>query len=114
MKKGSSMNAVKTAGKRSLLFALMAVITCIWPAVTVSSEETAISQTRTPTKNQVSRMSPGELKSRLDEGRSIMIVDVRPGSDFVQHHIAGAVSIPLEHIKSRLNDLPRDREIVFY
>ena len=43
-----------------------------------------------------------------------VVVDVRPSEEFEAGHIDGAESIPIEELKRRLNELPRDREIVAY
>ncbi|MGH2703780.1 MAG: ArsR/SmtB family transcription factor [Actinomycetota bacterium] len=55
-----------------------------------------------------------ELMRRLRAGEEIVVVDVRPSSEYEAGHIAGAVSIPLEELKRRLRELPRDREVVAY
>jgi ArsR family transcriptional regulator len=44
----------------------------------------------------------------------VTVVDVRPPEEYGQGHIAGAVNIPLETLKTRLTELPQDREIVAY
>jgi len=64
--------------------------------------------------NSVHRVTSQELKARLDKGEPILIADVRTVKAYDAMHVAGAVSIPFKEIESRLNDLPRDREIVFY
>ncbi|MBI5058067.1 MAG: hypothetical protein HZB61_15765 [Nitrospirae bacterium] len=64
--------------------------------------------------NSVPRVTSQELKDRLDKGEPILIADVRSVKAYDTMRVAGAVSIPFKEIESRLNDLPRDREIVFY
>jgi 3-mercaptopyruvate sulfurtransferase SseA len=64
--------------------------------------------------NDVPRISPEALNSRLENGESILIVDTRSAREFDGHHIAGAISIPLEQVQSSLDELPKDRDIVFY
>jgi rhodanese-related sulfurtransferase/DNA-binding transcriptional ArsR family regulator len=54
-----------------------------------------------------------ELLKRARDGL-VTVIDVRPPEEFVQGHIAGALNIPLDELKTRLRDLPRDREIVAY
>ncbi len=54
-----------------------------------------------------------ELLERARDGL-VTVIDVRPPEEFAQGHIAGALNIPLEKLKSRLEKLPRDREIVAY
>ncbi len=54
-----------------------------------------------------------ELLKRARDGL-VTVIDVRPPEEFAQGHIAGALNIPLDKLKSRLQKLPRDREIVAY
>ena len=43
-----------------------------------------------------------------------VLVDVRAPAERQQKHIAGSVSIPLNHLSERLSELPRDRPILVY
>ena len=54
-----------------------------------------------------------ELASRLAAGE-VIVVDVRPEDEYAAGHIAGAVSIPIEHLTERLEELPDDVDIVAY
>lgn len=54
-----------------------------------------------------------ELLERARDGL-VTVIDVRPPEEYLQGHIAGALNIPLEKLKQRLKELPRDREIVAY
>jgi rhodanese-related sulfurtransferase len=54
-----------------------------------------------------------ELVDRL-AGRSAVILDVRPESEFHAGHIAGARSAPLAVLDEVVSTLPRRREIVAY
>lgn len=54
-----------------------------------------------------------ELLDRACQGL-VTVVDVRPPEEYAQGHIAGALNIPLDKLKRRLKELPRDREIVAY
>ena len=42
------------------------------------------------------------------------LLDVRTPEEFTGGHIPGAVNIPVDDLRSRLGELPRDREIVAY
>lgn len=70
----------------------------------------------TPTRGtvEVPRLSPEEVKERLDSGADVVIVDVRSREDFDEAHIEGAISIPLSEVESRYNELPEDKEIIIY
>jgi rhodanese-related sulfurtransferase/DNA-binding transcriptional ArsR family regulator len=54
-----------------------------------------------------------ELLERARDGL-VTVIDVRPPEDYEQGHIVGALNIPLDKVKTRLGELPRDREIVAY
>ncbi len=43
-----------------------------------------------------------------------LILDVREPSEFKMGHLEGAINIPLNSLRSRMNELPRDREILVY
>ena len=64
--------------------------------------------------SEVSRISPAEVKKRLDAGERILIVDVREYADFETEHIVGAISEPLWQLITRVEGFPRDRQIIFY
>jgi len=45
---------------------------------------------------------------------TVLVLDVRPEDEYRSGHVPGAVSIPLAELERRLDELPRDREIVAY
>jgi NADPH-dependent 2,4-dienoyl-CoA reductase/sulfur reductase-like enzyme/rhodanese-related sulfurtransferase len=47
-------------------------------------------------------------------GERPFLVDVRTPKEFESGHIPGAVNIPVDDLRSRLGELPRDREIAAY
>jgi rhodanese-related sulfurtransferase/DNA-binding transcriptional ArsR family regulator len=55
----------------------------------------------------------GTLWQRVQE-KKVIIIDVRPSSEYLTAHIAGALPIPLERLKQRLSELPRNKEVVAY
>lgn len=54
-----------------------------------------------------------ELLARATAGQ-VTVVDVRPAAEYTAAHIPGAVSIPLDDLVRRLDELPPDQEIVAY
>ncbi|MFQ6115325.1 MAG: rhodanese-like domain-containing protein [bacterium] len=60
------------------------------------------------------RITLQELKSILDQKTDVIIVDARGKNSFEQEHIKGAISIPVEEVEARVDELPKDKEIVFY
>lgn len=54
-----------------------------------------------------------ELLSRLHEP-GLVVLDVRPALEYVQGHIAGARSIPIDELEHKLRELSSDQKIVAY
>jgi rhodanese-related sulfurtransferase len=54
-----------------------------------------------------------ELGRRVKNGE-VTILDVRPAEEYRAGHIPGALSIPIDELKARLKELPKNREIVAY
>ena len=54
-----------------------------------------------------------ELKRLVADG-SVTLLDVRPWLEYRQGHIPDARSVPVEELEERLEELPREREIVAY
>jgi hypothetical protein len=50
---------------------------------------------------------------RLNQGE-VLVVDVRSKTSYDAGHIAGAISVPEEELDARLDELPRDAELVLY
>lgn len=53
------------------------------------------------------------LMRRVAAGE-VFVIDVRPRPEYHAAHLPGAVHIPVEELADRLDELPRDREIVAY
>jgi len=58
-------------------------------------------------------MKPAELLEGVQSGK-VIILDVRPSTEYQQGHIPGAISLPLSELEVRLWELPKDAEIVAY
>jgi rhodanese-related sulfurtransferase len=54
-----------------------------------------------------------ELLARVREG-VVTVVDVRPPEEYAAGHVPGAVNIQLKGLEQRVQELPRDQEIVAY
>ena len=54
-----------------------------------------------------------ELLTRLGTGE-VVVLDVRPAHEFGQGHLPGAVSVPLEELAERIDELPAGRTVVAY
>jgi 3-mercaptopyruvate sulfurtransferase SseA len=54
-----------------------------------------------------------ELKKQLDSGSTVLIIDVRPPSNFEKETIPGAINIPLAELEGHLKEMSKDTFIVF-
>lgn len=54
------------------------------------------------------------LKQANQVYRRGILLDVRPADEYQAGHIQGAVNIPLPVLKNRLDQLPKDRQIIVY
>jgi len=68
-----------------------------------------------PQQESVSAIYPKEISVKQAASKKVAgayILDVRELHEFVQGHVPGAVMIPLNQLKDRVNELPKDKEIV--
>ena len=61
----------------------------------------------------VPRIGVEESQAKQTQGQAIL-VDVRSAEAFQQSHAAGATSIPEAEMGTRMDELPRDKEIILY
>ena len=66
-----------------------------------------------PEPIQINQVSPQELKARLDNGDDLVVVDMRQSWEYQSGHIPGAIHMFVNEIPARLNELPKDTDIVF-
>jgi len=64
-------------------------------------------------KDQPAPMHTAEFTRILGEGDAV-VLDVRPPVEFDAGHIPGALSIPFEELEDRIDEIPRDREVIAY
>jgi adenylyltransferase/sulfurtransferase len=57
-------------------------------------------------------ISPKELKTRLDKGENLVLLDVREDWEFSLAKIEGSILVPLGTLPQSLNRLNRESEII--
>jgi glyoxylase-like metal-dependent hydrolase (beta-lactamase superfamily II)/rhodanese-related sulfurtransferase len=60
------------------------------------------------------RVSPEELAEELHQPAPPFVLDVRAPRECGQNRIAGSVNIPLNHLRARLAEVPRNRRVVVH
>ena len=65
---------------------------------------------------RIARITPQELKQKLDDGEELVIVDLRHSFDFEAdpETIPGAFRVDAKELEERNDRLPRDREVILY
>lgn len=52
--------------------------------------------------------------NEINERKDIYLLDVRPIDEYEKGHIPNATSIPLEKLKNRLEEIPKDKLVITY
>lgn len=65
---------------------------------------------------RIARISPEELKQKLDRHEPVTVIDLRHSLDFLPepYTIPGAIRIPMEDLDKRNREIPRGQEVVLY
>ena len=63
---------------------------------------------------QVSVEELQSLTAETDPALRPFVVDVRTPTEFAAGHLSNAVNVPVDELRSRLSELPRDRRLVTY
>jgi len=64
-------------------------------------------------REELEPISCEDLLKKLKE-KSVFMLDVRPREEYEAGHIAGARSVPLTELKTRLREIPTKRDVVAY
>lgn len=86
------------------LFAVVTVLGFLLPALVFAANDS------------VPRITKEELKTKMDKGQDIIVLDVRTESSYSgsKVKIKGALRISPDEIETKYKDLPQDREIITY
>ncbi len=65
------------------------------------------------TAEDIARITPKEAKDTVEAGKAI-IIDTRPAEAYKAEHIKGSINIPLGEAENRINELPKNKQLIFY
>jgi hypothetical protein len=68
----------------------------------------------TSTVQALPTITVDELKHKLDNSNSLVLIDVRAPFDYQTSHIVNAISIPLEKLPERYSQIPPGTEVIVY
>lgn len=66
-----------------------------------------------PAPIRVKEVLPEQLKTRLESHNDLVVVDMRQGWEYQSGHIPGALHMFIQDIPGRMNELPKDKDVVF-
>ena len=59
------------------------------------------------------RISAEEAKQMLDGADDVVVVDVRTSDEYTSGHVTGAIHIPHEDVLARIDELPKEKKLLF-
>lgn len=93
--------------------ALLALLRTVATTHLADADRAAAHYLGAPVTDDSDAVARDELLRRARTGK-VVVLDVRPTTEYTAGHIPGAVSVPLEELQHRLEELPADVEIVAY
>jgi len=93
--------------------ALLALLRTVATRHLADADRAAADYLGAPVTDDSDAVARDELLRRARTGK-VVVLDVRPTTEYTAGHIPGAVSVPLEELQHRLEELPADVEIVAY
>jgi rhodanese-related sulfurtransferase len=60
------------------------------------------------------RVDIDELKTALDAGVTMLLIDVREDDEVESGSMPGSIHIPLGQLEDRMSDIPKDVRLVFF
>ncbi|MFQ6170676.1 ArsR/SmtB family transcription factor [Oryzobacter sp. R7] len=93
--------------------ALLALLRAVATTHLADADRAAAGYLGAPTTEHSDAVAREELLRRVRRG-DVVVLDVRPTTEYIAGHIPGAVSVPLDELEQRLDELPDGVEIVAY
>jgi len=99
-------------------YSLASDVAAMWSAIRCVAAQQVTEIERLATaylgdRDSLAVMDREELRQRIEDG-TVVVLDVRPAVEHAAQHIAGAVSIPIDELARRLDELPSDATVVAY
>jgi rhodanese-related sulfurtransferase len=62
----------------------------------------------------INEIDSESLRARIDQGEDLLLLDIRTPAEIAQGIIPGSEPLPMHLIPVRMNEIPKDREVVLY
>jgi rhodanese-related sulfurtransferase len=63
-------------------------------------------------KPSIEQLDPTQVQAKMKQSPRPFLLDVRTPTEYKTAHISGAELIPLEEVSSKINRIPKGREII--
>ena len=80
----------------------------------VQSSNNSTESPPSPYLPKIPRISVDEVKTKLDAGANLVIIDARSQASYNKSHIAGAISLPLKTMAAPYSNLDGHDQIITY
>jgi rhodanese-related sulfurtransferase len=67
-----------------------------------------------PLTDQVRSVTTAWVKRVLDAGENLILIDLRPATEFAKKRLPGAASVPMTELEKRFREVPRFGRVVLY
>ncbi len=57
-------------------------------------------------------ISASELQAALENGDEYQVIDIRDAASYNRGHIAGAINVPMDSLRDRIDAIGRDKKVV--
>jgi len=84
------------------------------PSPASQPNQSSNSQSSTTETKTYQNIPAKELNNWLNAGKDILLIDVREPSEFKDGYIKGAINIPLGQFENRLQEIPKEKDVVVY
>jgi 3-mercaptopyruvate sulfurtransferase SseA len=96
-----------------VIVAAVALLACSAGLVSAQPDPRVVVDPKTGRAVGARETDPKDLSSKLAGPARVVIVDVRDPAEFEKETLPGAINIPLDKLKERLKDFPKDTVFVF-
>ena len=97
------------ANCRGMAPCLLSILAVALVQISCASQEEETAEVK-----KTERIAIAELKNKL-ASEEFLLIDVREDSELAEHGaIQGAIHIPMGELDDRMQDIPKDIELVFY
>ena len=66
------------------------------------------------TEDDVVTVTAEQVKAFMDARERLVLIDLRPRSEFQKSHLPGARSVPMQELEKRFREIPQSGRVVLY